>query len=53
MKQLKQIWSSCTNTMWQQANYFVLNLAADWQPVETEKQRSDVGTFRSFADEAS
>ena len=39
--------------MWQQANYFVLNLAADWQPVETEKQRSDVGTFRSFADEAS
>ena len=34
-------------------SYFVLNPAADRQPMEIKEQRSDVGRFWSFVDEAS
>jgi len=34
-------------------SYFVLNSAANRQPMEIKKQRSDVGRFWSFVDEAS
>ena len=34
-------------------SYFVLNPAADWQPVEIVEKRSDVGRFGNFENEAS
>ena len=54
MKQLGEVWRSCTRDNVEAGeSYFVLNPAADRQPMEVKKQRSDVGRFFSFVEEAS
>ena len=54
MKQLRQVWRSRTrDNVEADENYFALNPAADWKPVEIVKWRSDAGRFRIFADEVS
>ena len=54
MKQLREVWRSRTrDNVEADENYFALNPAADWKPVEIVKWRSDAGRFRIFADEVS
>ncbi len=48
MKKLREVWRGCTrNNVEADESYFVLNLAADWQPVEIVEKRNDVGRFRN------
>ena len=53
MKQLREVWRSCTrDNVEASESYFVLNPAADRQPMQIKEWRSD-GRFWSFVDEAS
>ena len=54
LKQLGDVWRSCTRDNVEAGeSYFVLNPAADRQPMEIIEKRSNVSRFRSFVDEAS
>ena len=49
-----QMWRRCTkNNVEADESHFVLNPAADWQPVDIVKKRSDVGRSENFENEAS
>ena len=54
MKQLKGVWRNyTTDNVEADESFFVLNLAADREPMAIKRSKSDVGRFESFVDKAS